>query len=480
MSIVTFNFPLEWNPFSAGGFEPADLITDPTVTVITNTATEWVIEKTIAVDGFGNVPVRLTLRPIEGGSLTPGAGLPGGVIDSILVQANAFGNLITIGSISAMSSLGLQASQITSGSVLFTGPDQFSGSTGDDLFNAGGGDDELLGNGGADVLLAGGGADDVSGGAGDDVLSGDGVGVTGDGPAGADVLNGGAGADALYGGGEGDTFVIASAADSAFGYDSGTGRFLGDVIYDFVTTQDQIDLTDVTGDVITAVVGGSTFVYLDSDGDGLAESGEGMVVVYNANVSGAGLLIGDRGLTMYGSSGADTLNGTEQSDVIVGGAGSDSLAGEGGSDFIYLGAGDGAGDTVAIGADDSIYSLTEPTLSRPDYIIDFEAGIDTISFAGIDGQNTLLIQTIGDDSFVYVDLAGDGTWDIAVIVVDEIITEADIDMGGAGVTPPPGKNDALVLPPVEPEAYGPDVTWDLAGHRLFDAALGDGGRGWLV
>lgn len=471
MPNVTFNAPIPWNPFSAGGFDPASLITDPTVTVIGNTAEEWVIEKTMTVPGFpGEVPVRLTLRPAAGQSFTPGAGLPAGVVDSIVVQANVFGSLVTAASITAMAGLGLEAAGITSGALLFGSDDTFTGSTGNDLFNTGFGDDELNGGGGNDVLLAGAGDDELNGGNGDDVLSGDGVGINGDAPAGNDRLNGGAGADFLYGGGGADVFIYGVGQPSAAMYDTTANRFLGDTIMDFATGEDQIDLTDASGSIITAVFGSSTFVYIDDASDGVAGEDDNLIVVYNASVSGTDLLIGDRGLTMYGAEGADTLNGSENNDVIVGGAGADSLSGEGGGDWIYLGASDGAADTVAFNADDSVYSLIDATGAGADKIVDFEAGIDTLSFAGIGGNNTLLIQTFGDDSYVYVDLASDGTWDMTVIVIDEIITEADVDMGQAQATPALGLDPASAL----------DLASGLGGHRFEDLTLVDGWRGgWL-
>jgi Ca2+-binding RTX toxin-like protein len=97
-------------------------------------------------------------------------------------------------------------------------PGIISGSDADDTMDGRGGDDYLFGNGGNDHLL---------GGADNDVL---------DGGDGNDILAGGSGNDILTGGKGNDTFVFAPVESD--GLPGGN-----DVITDFVSGQDRIDLT---------------------------------------------------------------------------------------------------------------------------------------------------------------------------------------------------------------------------------------------
>lgn len=122
--------------------------------------------------------------------------------------------------------------------------DSMSGGEGNDKLYAGSGDDGLSGGSGSDKLAGGAGNDWLDGGSGKDLLSG---GADSDilsggagtdklvGGTGEDRLEGGAGTDHLWGGnwtgdGETDTFV----------YSKGGGK---DIIHDFETDHDQIDLS---------------------------------------------------------------------------------------------------------------------------------------------------------------------------------------------------------------------------------------------
>lgn len=134
------------------------------------------------------------------------------------------------------------------------GADSLSGNAGDDLLYGNAGDDSLSGGLGNDVLSGGDGADRIGGDAGNDRLSGDGGNDTLSGGAGTDRLAGGAGddrveggtgADRLYGGTGADVFVFRTIADSGIG----AAR---DVITDFVSGQDRIDLS-----AIDAIAGGA-------------------------------------------------------------------------------------------------------------------------------------------------------------------------------------------------------------------------------
>ena len=192
------------------------------------------------------------------------------------------------------------------------GRDILIGGAGNDTVDGGWGDDSLWGNGGTDLLLGGDGADLLRGGAGNDTLVGgnqnDNLAGQGDddllvggagndtlrgdwgndtlrGDAGADLLvggtgqdhlTGGAGSDTLEGGDDADVFIFAGFEDSA--------PAALDVIVDFVSGQDRIDLsalglvrvaegglTRKAGEAVWAASGDNVVILADRDGDGQAD-----------------------------------------------------------------------------------------------------------------------------------------------------------------------------------------------------------------
>lgn len=179
------------------------------------------------------------------------------------------------------------------------GDDQLFGGSGDDEIAGGGGDDALYGGSNADILRGGSGDDTVfggsgndlvGGGAGEDVLYGDSGedtlrGSDGDdtlyGDTGDDVLYGGAGDDRLYGGTGVDQFFGNAGADTfvwEFIEEGGTSTATSDVILDFEVGTDFIDLSLLgdlnfgrrtgTPEVFVSVANGTSFVRIDTDGDG--------------------------------------------------------------------------------------------------------------------------------------------------------------------------------------------------------------------
>ena len=123
--------------------------------------------------------------------------------------------------------------------------------TGDDAanrLNGGSGKDTLTGNAGNDVL---------TGGAGNDVLVGG---------AGNDTLIGGAGKDVLTGGTGKDVFKLNSRTESGL---SNTQR---DVITDFVSGQDKIDLSAIDAD--TALIGSQPFTGLIGANEVFSQAGQ--------------------------------------------------------------------------------------------------------------------------------------------------------------------------------------------------------------
>ena len=157
------------------------------------------------------------------------------------------------GSTGVNASFGDAADTVTGG----TGADTLSGNGGDDLIDGGGGQDRIFGGTGSDTLSGGNGADTIDGGDQNDRI---------DGGVGRDSLIGGAGVDTLIGGDAEDTLVGGLDRDILTG-GSGTGpadltvrdtfQFGAtdslisadnyDVVTDFVTGVDKIDLSVLSG-----------------------------------------------------------------------------------------------------------------------------------------------------------------------------------------------------------------------------------------
>ena len=169
-----------------------------------------------------------------------------------------------------------------------TGADRLTGSTGTNVIEGGLGNDTLNGGAGVDTLLftgtaavkvsldittgqatgygtdvisnfenvtGGSGADSLSGNAGANVLIGNGGADTLRGGAGADILTGGAGRDLLYGGGgaDQDVFVFSATTETA------VGTATRDLVYNFVSGLDDLDLRGI--DANSATAGDQAFTF---------------------------------------------------------------------------------------------------------------------------------------------------------------------------------------------------------------------------
>jgi Ca2+-binding RTX toxin-like protein len=136
------------------------------------------------------------------------------------------------------------------------------------------GNDTMTGTSSADAMIGGLGNDSISGGLGNDVIKG---------ANGNDTITGGSGADRLWGGSGNDMFSYTANTDSGIG----TGN--RDVIHDFDTGNDDIDLSqfagtaifqtggngaaDLTGSAFQVAfqeIGGNTRVFVDTDGNNVA------------------------------------------------------------------------------------------------------------------------------------------------------------------------------------------------------------------
>lgn len=155
------------------------------------------------------------------------------------------------------------------------GDDSIQGGLGNDTIDGGAGNDVIGGGRGNDLLTGGLGNDKISGGLGNDVLRG----IDGD-----DRMNGDAGNDQLFGGGGNDTLIGGAGSDRMTG---GSGadsfRFLvgdgdhksNDVITDFLSGTDKLDLTgihDAGGRYsILSNTAGHADVGIDGNGDGISD-----------------------------------------------------------------------------------------------------------------------------------------------------------------------------------------------------------------
>lgn len=275
------------------------------------------------------------------------------------------------------------------------GDDSLTGSGGDEIFDGGAGADTVLAGGGDDrvVVAADGVADSYAGGAGTDVLDftplsdgivadlaaqtvattvgtvltgdtftgfegiiGGGGGDTIAGTAGDDTLVGGAGDDTLRGiggtdfidGGIGDDLIIA-------------GGGIGDDVFDGGAGFDILDLSDIAAPVVINLEFGT------------AEAAIGGDAVAREIVNIERILAGGGDDTIFGSSGADDIDG---------GAGSDSIFAAGGNDRI-------------------VFDAADATL-------DGGSGVDTLAVAG--SVQTLDTANLANaDRFEAVDLSGTGS-----------------------------------------------------------------------
>lgn len=244
--------------------------------------------------------------------------------------------------------------------------------------------DSLQGGEGHDTLWGGGGADSLYGGADNDALSGD----YGDQPSnvdGDDYLDGGAGEDTLWGNGGNDTLLGGSEKDYLIGgtgnnsLDGGAGddyltALDGDDTYIFAAGYGKDTIEDsggrnavrfgagMTAEGITVNVislGGSSVLVLgNSTGDVLLvkdyqkwsastfQFADGSRLTFAELMQKAASPIDEIGSSgtdsLYGSNWGDEISGAEGDDLIVGQGGDDLLNGDVGNDTFSFNIGDGA------------------------------------------------------------------------------------------------------------------------------------------
>ncbi|EIM30279.1 Ig-like domain-containing protein [Microvirga lotononidis] len=168
------------------------------------------------------------------------------------------------------------------------GNDTVAGGEGNDWLFGGDGNDRLYGETGHDHLDGGSGNDWLYGGTGNDTMSGGTGNDTLKGEAGNDRITGGLGRDQMWGGAGKDVFAFTSVKDSKVGSQR-------DIIYDFKSGQDRIDLRDI--DANTHLKGNQKFFWAGSNGPFLFPKERAYFL--NAGFTGkAGELRYDRGILM--------------------------------------------------------------------------------------------------------------------------------------------------------------------------------------
>ena len=254
-----------------------------------------------------------------------------------------------------------------------------------------------IGQDGNDQLVGSDGNDYLYGDKGDDRLTGN---------AGNDVLDGAEGNDYLYGGAGNDTYIFKKGyGTDTIGDGEGTNTieiygYSSNQIKAYRTNWNDITITFEDSDDKLVIKGFFTSeanrnFYLTFNGGSKVHataSNSPLRTVYGTENSDYIVAMDDRGVTLIGENGNDSLNGGNGTDKLYGGIGDDQLYGNGGNDILDGGEGSdylygGAGN------DTYIFNIGYGT----DTINDSE-GINTISFGnGITSEAMTAYRTNWND-----------------------------------------------------------------------------------
>ena len=359
------------------------------------------------------------------------------------------------------------ASGPVTASLLVTGPQNTGGGGVDTLV----GIENLTGSGSADRLSGDQGSNVLTGLAGADIL---------DGRAGADTMIGGTGSDKYFVDNAGDVIVEADgegedmvkakvdyalaagvevemlSTTNELGFDPLhlIGNEFGQQI--FGNAGDNIlegrggDDVIIGGPGTDTMIGGTgndtfrvneTTIIVEVSGEGddtvrattsytLADgvSVETLTTRNAAKTTAIDLTGNEIGNQIFGNAGANVLNGAGGNDRLRGLEGDDTLIGGAGFDQLYGGSGN---DVFAF------LDASDSGVAAPDRILDFVSGSDEIDLSAIDadsqsdgdqafafiGSNAftgtageLRYQVIGNDTYIYGDIDGDGSADLVVMV----------------------------------------------------------------
>lgn len=250
------------------------------------------------------------------------------------------------------------------------------------------GNDQLVGSDGNDYLYGDKGSDRLTGNAGND------------------VLDGGEGNDFLYGGAGNDTYIFKKGYGTDT-IDDGEGTntieiygYSANQIKAYRTNWNDITVTFEGSDDKLVIEGFFTSeanrnFYLTFNGGSklhATASNSPLRTIYGTENSDYIAAIDDRGVTLIGENGSDSLNGGNGADKLYGGIGDDQLYGSGGNDI--LDGGEGSDYLYGgSGNDTYIFNIGYGT----DTISDSE-GVNTISFgSGISADMITVYRTNWND-----------------------------------------------------------------------------------
>jgi len=250
------------------------------------------------------------------------------------------------------------------------------------------GNDQLVGSNGNDFLYGDKGSDRLTGNAGND------------------VLDGGEGNDFLYGGAGNDTYIFKKGYGTDT-IDDGEGTntieiygYSANQIKAYRTNWNDITVTFEGSDDKLVIEGFFTSeanrnFYLTFNGGSklhATASNSPLRTIYGTENSDYIAAMDDRGVTLIGENGSDSLNGGNGADKLYGGIGDDQLYGSGGNDI--LDGGEGSDYLYGgSGNDTYIFNIGYGT----DTISDSE-GVNTISFgSGISADMITVYRTNWND-----------------------------------------------------------------------------------
>lgn len=365
-----------------------------------------------------------------------------------------------------------------------SGADTLWGNEGDDTIRGELGDDNIHGGAGDDYLDGGYGDDVIDGGVGNDTM----LGGTGE-----DLLRGGAGDDTIVGGADQDTVIYDDATEGVdvdLANYTATGGAGNDAIYqvenvtgsdhdDTITGDHKANILDGGAGDDTLAGGAGNDTLRGGDGNDTADYSAATAPV-TANLATGTAQVGASETdklnsieNLIGSSGNDTLTGSDADNILMGGLGNDTLIGNGGDDVLEGGAGDdvldgGEGDDTINGGDGGDVINAGAGNDTVDGgagndIILAGAGNDTL--AGGDGTDTLDLSEA--TSGATVDLSA-GTASSAE-TGDDVISGFENVTGGAGSDTITGSDGANVIA----GGAGDDVLDGGAGNDTVSGGEGD-------
>ncbi|SEW42680.1 Ca2+-binding protein, RTX toxin-related [Cognatiyoonia koreensis] len=351
------------------------------------------------------------------------------------------------------------------------GNDSISGGLGDDLISGGQGTDRMNGEEGIDTIdysysnadwtidleaaeatRSGGGTEtilffeNVLGAGGNDVISGT-IGANNlQGLDGDDIIRGDRGNDRIEGG-SGDDYLIGGRGHDTISGGIGVDRMDGSggsdtVDYSYSNVSWSIDLESESATAATGTVesiqnfedvigGGSADTIYGTDGDNHLIGRTGNDRLYGRDGSD-NLEGGSDHDWLYGGDGNDALSGGTGNDWLWGNDGNDRLSGSGGNDRLVGGigrddliGGDGADIFIFLNTDESS-GVNRDTLRPGNFgAVAFEQGVDVISVAGIDANETIA----GNQAFILGTAPGVGRLTLRDSVNGFTVVEGYIDNG---------------------------------------------------